>query len=111
MRIAPYLTIITSCEVIRAGAHNSQNSYLAFVNVTKEVINMEEENKILRKLVAYLYTRTLNNCNRMVSTAKRIYNRILKHLKNYTKQLITSGSLNLVENPLDNPTSSPAIWC
>ena len=76
-----------------------------------EVIKMIEENIILRKLVAYLYTRTVNNCNRMVSTAKRIYNRVLKHLNYYTRQLIASSSLNIVENTLYNLTLPSAINC
>ena len=39
-------------------------------------------------MAAYRDTSNKNNCNRMVSTLKRIYRRIRKHLSNYTKVII-----------------------
>ena len=39
-------------------------------------------------MASYRDTSNKNNCNRMVSTLKRIYRRIRKHLSNYTKAII-----------------------
>ena len=54
------------------------------------LIKLNKPAKFQGKIIAYLSMSTgnQNNCNRMVSTTKWIYNRIQKHLSNYTKTII-----------------------
>ena len=53
-------------------------------------IKLNKPAKFQGKIIAYLSmcTGNQNNCNRMVSTTTWIYNRIQKHLSNYTKTII-----------------------